>query len=157
MDGLLASAKQLPTALTTLALLLASAKQSGRHYPEYRACVRRDVDIDAEALREHAQYFNACGGYWFEGLALGAVGIGHNNREWEQAIALAIAVAMAVTQLAAPPDCPDDFTACVEQAAKLLDALPPPHPPRGAPDSSAPPPPCRRVGRASLPPCLGLV
>ena len=80
MDGLLASAKPLPTALTTLALLLASAKQLGRHYPEYGACVRRDVDIDEEALREHAHDFNACGGYWFEGLALGAVGIGHNQK-----------------------------------------------------------------------------
>ena len=141
MDGLLASAKPLPTALTTLAGLLASAKQLGRNYPEYGACVRRDVDIDKEALREHEHDFKACGGYWFEGLALGAVGVGHNKKEWEQAIALAIAVAMAVTQLAPPPDCPDDFNACGEQAAKLLDALPPPQPQRGPPDSNAPPPP----------------
>ena len=154
MDGLLASATPLPTALTTLAILLASAKQIGRNYPEYGACARRDVDIDKESLREHEHGFKACGGYWFEELALGAVGVGHNKKEWEQAIALAIAVAMAVTQLKTPQDCPDDFNACVEQAAKLLDALPPPHPPRGPPDSSAPPPPAGTppftVGAASV-------
>ena len=133
MHGLLASAKPLPTALTTLAILLASAKQIGRNYPEYGACARRDVDIDKESLREHEHGFKACGGYWFEELALGAVGVGHNKKEWEQAIALAIAVAMAITQLKTPPDCPDDFNACVEQAAKLLHALPPPHPPRCPP------------------------
>ena len=167
MVGLLASVKPLPTTLKTMVSLLASAKQLGRQYPEYGACVQRDLDIDKEALREHVHDFEACGGYWLEGLALGAVCMGHINKHLEQAIALAIAVAMGVTQLATPPDCSDwrfcwcwegvdDFNACVEQAAKLLDALPPPPPPRGPPDSNAPPPPAGPppfiVGAATLPP-----
>ena len=55
-------------------------------------------------MREHVQVndFGACGGYWLEGIALGAVGIGQNRKQWEQAIALAIAVAMGVTQRATP-------------------------------------------------------
>ena len=71
MVGLLASAKPLPTTLKTMVGLLAPAKQLGRQYPEYGACVQRDLDIDKEALREHVQVhdFEACGGYWLEGLA----------------------------------------------------------------------------------------
>ena len=80
MLGLLASARPLSTSLKTTVGLLASAKQLGRQYPEYGACVQRDLDIDKEALREHVHDFYACGGYWFEGLALGAVGLGHNKK-----------------------------------------------------------------------------
>lgn len=79
MYGLLASAKPLPTALTNLTGVFASAKQLGRNYPEYGACVRRDVDIAKESLREHVHDFKACGGYWFEELALGAVGVGQKK------------------------------------------------------------------------------
>ena len=96
--------------------------------------------------------FGACGGYWLEGIALGAVGIGQNRKQWAQAIALAIAVAIGVTQRATPSNCSDvrmgatqlvdDFSACVEQAAKLLEALPPPPPRLPSPhDSNEPPPP----------------
>jgi hypothetical protein len=84
MLGLLASAKPLPTTLKTTVCLLASAKQLGRQYPEYGACVQRDLDIDKEAMREHVpgHDFEACGGYWLEGLALGlgAVGFGRNHK-----------------------------------------------------------------------------
>ena len=132
MYGLLASAKPLPTALTNLAGLLATAKQLGHNYPVYGACVCRELDIAKESLREHVHDFTACGGYWFEEIALGAVGVGQNKKEWKQAIALAIAIVMAVKQHKTPPDCPDDFKACVKQAAKLLDALSPPQAPRSS-------------------------
>ena len=170
MLGHFASGKPLPTTLNTTVSLLASAKQLGRQYPEYWACVQRDLDIDKEALRKHVpgHDFEACGGYWLEGLApgLGAVGWGHNKKQFEQAIALAIAVAMGVTQLATPSDSSDslwwcwegavDFNECVEQAAKLLEALPPPPPPRSPQNSNAPPhsagPPPFTVGVATSPP-----
>ena len=154
MLGLLACGKPMPTSLKTTVSLLASAKELAHQCPEYWACVQRDLSIEKEALREHVQVndFGACGGYWLEGIALGAVGIGQNRKQWAQAIALAIAVAIGVTQRATPSNCSDvrmgatqlvdDFSACVEQAAKLLEALPPPPPRLPSPhDSNAPPPP----------------
>ena len=154
MLGLLACGKPMPTSLNTTVSLLASAKGLAHQCPEYWACVQRDLSIENEALREHVQVndFGACGGYWLEGIALGAVGIGQNRKQWAQAIALAIAVAIGVTQRATPSNCSDvrmgatqlvdDFSACVEQAAKLLEALPPPPPRLPSPhDSNEPPPP----------------
>ena len=59
MVALLASAKPLPTTLTPMVGLVASAKRLGRQHAEYRACVCRGLDIGKEDLGEHEHGFEA--------------------------------------------------------------------------------------------------